>query len=50
MLPQNSTKVEKESEASSLLKMLELLEENDDVQKVYTNFDIDEELLERLAG
>ncbi|RME21601.1 MAG: YebC/PmpR family DNA-binding transcriptional regulator, partial [Candidatus Zixiibacteriota bacterium] len=50
MLPKNTTKIEKESEASSLLKMLELLEENDDIQKVYSNFDIDEALLEKVAG
>jgi transcriptional/translational regulatory protein YebC/TACO1 len=50
MIPQNTTKLEKENEASSMLKMLDLLEENDDVQKVYSNFDIDQALLEKLAG
>ena len=50
MIPQNSTKLTKESEASSMLKMLDMLEENDDVQKVYSNFDIDQALLEKLAG
>lgn len=50
MIPQNTTKLTKESEASSMLKMIDLLEENDDVQKVYSNFDIDQELLEKLAG
>jgi len=49
MRPQNSVKLEKESEASSMLKLYELLEENEDVQKVYANFDIDEALLEKLA-
>jgi YebC/PmpR family DNA-binding regulatory protein len=49
MRPKNSVKLEKESEASSMLKMYELLEEHDDVQKVYTNFDIDEALLEKLT-
>lgn len=49
MRPQNTVKLDKESEASSMLKMYELLEENDDVQKIYANFDIDEELLEKLA-
>lgn len=48
MRPQNSVKLEKESEVSSMLKLYELLEENEDVQKVYANFDIDEELLEKL--
>ncbi|UCD63782.1 MAG: YebC/PmpR family DNA-binding transcriptional regulator [Candidatus Zixiibacteriota bacterium] len=50
MRPTNSTRVDSESEAGSLLKMLELLEDNDDIQKVYTNFDIDESILEKLAG
>jgi len=50
MVPQNTTKLETEKEASSMLKMLDLLEENDDVQKVYSNFDIDQELLEKLAS
>jgi YebC/PmpR family DNA-binding regulatory protein len=49
MRPQNSVRLEKESEANSMLKMYELLEEHDDVQKVYANFDIDEALLEKLT-
>ena len=48
MIPQNTVKLTKESEANSMLKMFELLEENEDVQKVYANFDIDEALLEKL--
>ena len=50
MRPQNTVKLEKESEANSMLKMYELLEENEDVQKVYANFDISDELLEKLVG
>jgi len=49
MRPKNSVKLEKESQANSMLKMYELLEECDDVQKIYSNFDIDEALLEKLA-
>jgi len=49
MRPQNSVKLETEKEANSMLKMYELLEETDDIQKVWTNFDIDESLLEKLA-
>jgi YebC/PmpR family DNA-binding regulatory protein len=49
MRPQNTVKLEKESDANSMLKMFELLEDNDDVQKVYANFDIDEAILEKLA-
>jgi len=50
MIPQSTTKLTKEGDASSMLKMLDVLEENDDVQKVYSNFDIDQSLMEKLAG
>jgi len=49
MRPQNTVKLEKESDAGSMLKMFELLEDNDDVQKVYANFDIDDAILEKLT-
>jgi transcriptional/translational regulatory protein YebC/TACO1 len=49
MRPKNSVRLQKESEAGSMLKMFEMLEEHDDVQKVYANFDIDEALLEKLT-
>jgi YebC/PmpR family DNA-binding regulatory protein len=50
MIPQSTVKIEKENEASSMLKIVDMLEENEDVQKVYTNFDIDESILEKLAA
>ena len=49
MIPQNTVKIEKESEANSMLKLMEALEENDDVEQVHSNFDIDTDLMERLA-
>ncbi len=49
MVPQNTVKLEKEREASSMLKMMDLLEDNEDIQKVYSNFDIDESVMEKLA-
>jgi YebC/PmpR family DNA-binding regulatory protein len=49
MRSKNSVRLQKESEASSMLKMYEALEEHDDVQKIYANFDIDEALLEKLT-
>ena len=49
MIPQNTTKLTKENEAKSMLKMLDILEDNEDIQKVYSNFDIDQALLEKLA-
>ena len=50
MIPQSTTKLTREGDASSMLKMLDVLEENDDIQKVYSNFDIDQALMEKLAG
>jgi transcriptional/translational regulatory protein YebC/TACO1 len=39
-----------EKEARQLLRLLDDLEENDDVQDVYANFDISEEVMEAVAG
>lgn len=44
MVPQNTVAVE--DKAPSLLKLLEMLEDNDDVQKVWSNADIDDKYLE----
>ena len=44
MIPKATVKVEG-SDAEKLLKLLDLLEDSDDVQKVYSNADIDEESL-----
>ncbi len=49
MLPDNYVKVSGDP-AGKVLKLVEGLEELDDVQKVYANFDIDEAELERLAA
>lgn len=40
MLPKNTVKVEG-AQAEKVLKLIEILEEHDDVQNVYANFDID---------
>ena len=44
MLPTNLVKVEGKP-AEQVLRMMELFDDHDDVQNVWTNFDIDEELL-----
>lgn len=49
MIPKNLIKLEGKP-ASGMLKLTEALEEHDDVQNVYSNFDIDEEELAALAG
>jgi YebC/PmpR family DNA-binding regulatory protein len=49
MVPQTWIKLTGK-EASQILKLVESLEDHDDVQHVWSNFDIDEEELVRLAG
>ena len=49
MIPQNTIEVDDEKVAASLLKLLENLEDHDDVQKVHANFDIDQSLMEKLS-
>ena len=39
-----------EQAASTLFKLLDVLDDNDDVQRVSTNFDVDEEVMERLSA
>lgn len=49
MIPKNVVEVSEEKPAKSLLKLLENLEDHDDVQKVHANFDIPDELIEALS-
>jgi YebC/PmpR family DNA-binding regulatory protein len=48
MVPKNLVKLEGKN-ASGMLRLTEALEEHDDVQNVYSNFDIDEKELEAMA-
>jgi YebC/PmpR family DNA-binding regulatory protein len=48
-LPENSVKVGGK-QAAAVLRMIEALEDQDDVQNVYANFDIDDRELERLSA
>jgi len=49
MLPKTTVEIEEESVARKVLKLIDGLEENDDVQDVYANFDIPEHVLEAVA-
>jgi YebC/PmpR family DNA-binding regulatory protein len=49
MVPQNYIKLEGQA-ANTMIRLMEALEEHDDVQNVHSNFDIDEKLLEEVAG
>ena len=48
-LPQTTVKVEGRN-AEVLMRLIGFLEDNDDVQNVWANFDIDDELMEQLEG
>ena len=50
MVPKTSVEIEDESVARKVVRMMDELEENDDVQDVYANFDIPETVLEAVAG
>ncbi len=47
-LPKNTVPVDEKS-ARSLLRLMELIEDHDDVQKVYSNFDISDEVMAALS-
>jgi YebC/PmpR family DNA-binding regulatory protein len=49
MVPKNLLKLEGKS-AQGMLKMTEALEDHDDVQNVYANFDVDEKEMEAMAS
>jgi YebC/PmpR family DNA-binding regulatory protein len=49
MLPQNYIKLEGQ-QATTMIRLLEALEDHDDVQHVYSNFDIDQKQLEEVAS
>ena len=49
MIPKNTVRIGGK-EAEQMLRLMEMLEENDDVQNVYANFDIEEAEMERLAA
>lgn len=50
MVPKNTILVESEKAAGQLLALMEALEDQDDVQNVYANFDIPDALMEKLRG
>jgi YebC/PmpR family DNA-binding regulatory protein len=47
--PLNTTMVEGDT-AESLMKLIDQLEDNDDVQNVYANYEVSEETLQRLSA
>src|SRR6266496_3301171 len=49
MIPSNYIKLEGQ-QARTMLRLMEVMEDHDDVQNVYTNADIDEKVMEEVAG
>lgn len=49
-IPQNTVEVTDEAVAGQILRLLEKLEEHDDVQNVYANFDISDDLMQKLES
>mgnify|MGYP003305138330 CR=1 FL=1 len=47
-IPDNTIEITDKSKAQSILKLIDKLEEHDDVQNVYANFDIPDEILKEL--
>jgi len=50
MVPKTTIEVADESTAKKILRLVDALEDNDDVQDVFSNFDIPERVLETVAG
>jgi YebC/PmpR family DNA-binding regulatory protein len=50
MLPKTTVEVIDQSDAKKVLRLMDQLEDNDDVQDVFANFDIPEQVLEAVAG
>jgi transcriptional/translational regulatory protein YebC/TACO1 len=50
MVPKTTVEVGDEADAKKVLRLIDQLEDNDDVQDVYANFDIPERVLEAVAG
>ncbi len=48
MLPKTTVRIDEEKHAQQMLRLMEALEDHDDVQHAYANFDIPEELMETM--
>jgi len=50
LVPQNSIPVDSESEAKKILRLMDAIDDHDDVQNVFSNFDISDEILGSYDG
>ncbi len=49
-LPKETLRLEKLEDAQKVLKMVDLLEDNEDVQSVFANFEVDDKIIDQIAG
>ena len=49
MVPKTTVNLDEENAAKKTLRLIDALEESDDVQEVYSNFDIPEQVMEAVA-
>jgi transcriptional/translational regulatory protein YebC/TACO1 len=50
MVPSTTVTIEDEDVAAQIVKLMDALEDNDDVQNVYANFDIPDAIMEKVGG
>jgi len=50
MIPQNTIKLDSQEQAKKMLKLMESLEDHDDALNVFANFDIPDDVLEKLEN
>jgi YebC/PmpR family DNA-binding regulatory protein len=50
LVPKTTVTIDDETKARQVMRLIDALEENDDVQDVYANFDIPDRVLEAVAG
>src|SRR5271155_2708752 len=50
LVPQNYIEVSDESEAKKILRLMDAIDDHDDVQNIYANFDIPDEILAAFEG
>jgi len=50
LVPQNLIPVESEAEANKVLRLMDAIDDHDDVQNVYANFDISDDILANFEG
>ena len=49
MIPKNTVKLDIKT-AEQMLKLMDILDDHDDVQDIFANFDIDDEVIDKIAG